>query len=216
MTDTATAPALKPAEENPWYLLATLYGEPARFDEEHQTRNRVAWNRYFASQWSDADRARLKGRVPDAELLPFSQYELDEIHDDFVRRVNSRDIILPNPDEIISFSDYYFQNDVGFGGYIFESIHASGAVFSGYADFSNATFTWYAFFDATFLENANFTGASFPGEAYFAGAAFSGYAAFSGANFFEDTSFRSAIFSGIAYFRSATFSGNARLQQRHL
>jgi hypothetical protein len=35
----------KPAEKNPWYVLATIYGEQgALFDEELHAKNRRIWN----------------------------------------------------------------------------------------------------------------------------------------------------------------------------
>jgi hypothetical protein len=40
----ARPPKIK-AEDNPWYLLATLYGVPKEHDEELKSRNRIAWNR---------------------------------------------------------------------------------------------------------------------------------------------------------------------------
>jgi hypothetical protein len=43
-----TLPKIK-AEDNPWYLLATLYGVPERGDQELKDKNRRAWNRYFAA-----------------------------------------------------------------------------------------------------------------------------------------------------------------------
>src|SRR5215212_9196030 len=47
------------ANENPWYRLTTLYGEPAWDDHELQVRNRVAWNRYTAEHLTDKARATL-------------------------------------------------------------------------------------------------------------------------------------------------------------
>lgn len=44
----AKPPKIK-AEDNPWYLLATLYGVPSEGNDELRTKNRVAWNRYFAA-----------------------------------------------------------------------------------------------------------------------------------------------------------------------
>jgi hypothetical protein len=79
MTD-ADKPALRPANDNPWYRLATLYGElpeegkwtrkesfgewPDRMlrdldIEEIVSKNRTAWNRWVASTISDEERASL-------------------------------------------------------------------------------------------------------------------------------------------------------------
>jgi hypothetical protein len=47
------------AKDNPWYLLATLYGQPTRDDQYLQIRNRTAWNRYMATTVTDDQRASL-------------------------------------------------------------------------------------------------------------------------------------------------------------
>jgi hypothetical protein len=53
MADAAQEPKIR-AENNPWYLLATLHGEPSsRDDDELVVKNRVAWNRWMASQIPD-------------------------------------------------------------------------------------------------------------------------------------------------------------------
>jgi hypothetical protein len=44
----------KRPEDNPWYLLATLYGQPTANDVELQERNSRAWNRYMA-RWLTAE-----------------------------------------------------------------------------------------------------------------------------------------------------------------
>jgi hypothetical protein len=63
------------AEDNPWYLLATLYGVAER------DRNRVAWNRYFAANLDEETRTKLieEKRHPAEELTPFSPEELEEV-----------------------------------------------------------------------------------------------------------------------------------------
>jgi len=58
MSDDADAPKTK-AEDNSWYLLATLYGEPRKHDDELREKNRVAWNRYVAADLDEETRARL-------------------------------------------------------------------------------------------------------------------------------------------------------------
>jgi hypothetical protein len=70
--------AWKPAN-NPWYLLATLYGQPTPNDRELQARNRRAWNRYI-SRWLTAD-DRFLLNVPShaEETAPFSAEELADL-----------------------------------------------------------------------------------------------------------------------------------------
>jgi hypothetical protein len=45
----AQTPLKIKAEDNPWYLLATLYGVPTAGDDKLKAKNRIAWNRYFAA-----------------------------------------------------------------------------------------------------------------------------------------------------------------------
>jgi hypothetical protein len=79
-----TAKALKiKAEDNPWYLLATLYGVPERGDDEVQAKNRVAWNRHFAAKLEEETRTKLieERRHPVEELTPFLPEELEELEE---------------------------------------------------------------------------------------------------------------------------------------
>jgi hypothetical protein len=80
-----TPPKIK-AEENPWYLLATLYGVPEQSDRELREKNRIAWNRYFAANFNEATRARLveEKRHPQNELNPFQRHELEEIKEAYL------------------------------------------------------------------------------------------------------------------------------------
>ena len=55
----AKPPKMK-AEDNPWYLLATLYGVPHDLHDEIWDRNRRDWNRYFAVSLDDETRARTR------------------------------------------------------------------------------------------------------------------------------------------------------------
>jgi len=79
------------AEENPWYLLATLYGVPEQSDRELREKNRIAWNRYFAANFNEATRARLieEKRHPQNELNPFQRHELEEIKEAYLKRCAS-------------------------------------------------------------------------------------------------------------------------------
>jgi hypothetical protein len=47
------------AEENAWYLLATLYGVPVYSNDELQAKNRAKWNRYFAGNLDGVTRTKL-------------------------------------------------------------------------------------------------------------------------------------------------------------
>jgi hypothetical protein len=58
------------AEDNPWYLLATLYGAPEFDNYELQAKNTVAWNRYFA--------ANLDVKKTNKELIEEKGYAAEE------------------------------------------------------------------------------------------------------------------------------------------
>jgi hypothetical protein len=72
------------AEDNPWYLLATLYGAPERGDDEVQAKNRAAWNRYFAANLEEKTRTKLieEKRHSAEELTPFSPEQLGGVRED--------------------------------------------------------------------------------------------------------------------------------------
>jgi len=55
MSDKETA-TLKQANDNPWYCLATLYGEQPidSYDHELAEKNRLAWGQWFADNTSAA------------------------------------------------------------------------------------------------------------------------------------------------------------------
>ncbi|MGI8570434.1 MAG: hypothetical protein ACR2KT_15975 [Methylocella sp.] len=73
------------AEDNPWYLLATLYDTHG---VRKRAENRRAWNRYFATNLDPETRAKLikEKRYAEEELTPFSPEDLQEIEKAFAER----------------------------------------------------------------------------------------------------------------------------------
>ncbi|HXN87891.1 MAG TPA: pentapeptide repeat-containing protein [Methylocella sp.] len=228
-------PPKKKAEDNPWYLLATLYGVPTTWDVELRAKNRVAWNRYFAENLDEETRTKLveEKRHLAEELTPFSPDELREVQTAFAERckASAKKLALPASDGDIDFSNVKFEQDVFFGGYLvsrrpsFRSATSRRALFgsatSGRALFDGATFSGDACFEgATFAGGATFGGATFSSLANFhvtffagadfGGATFSGDAHFSGVTFFGRATFGGATFSAMADFAAATFPGDAR------
>jgi uncharacterized protein YjbI with pentapeptide repeats len=217
----------KKAEDNPWYLLATLYGVGER-DE-----NRRAWNRHFAARLDPITRAKFieEKRHPEEELKPFSREERLKVERDFEERCNSsgQNVLLPNCDWAIRFDGVQFDKPVTFEGFLFPDCTFEHAVFSPEvnARFRNATFSrGISFKKATFYGQANFNGASFTAndsparerdfsgatfhrEAFFANVTFSGKVYFEGTTFSDETKFMAASFSDLADFVNATFSGKA-------
>ena len=121
MTDEPGEAPKRDPNENPWYWLATLYGEPEYDDHGLRARNRVAWNRYMAGQLADKARARLieKGRHPDEELTPFTPDEMKFLARDFARRSGSQDS-LPRPE---------VEKEIDFSGAQFNKFFASAFLF---------------------------------------------------------------------------------------
>ena len=101
-----TGPGLSRPEDNAWYLLATLYGEPngepTRQDAELRARNRTAWNRYMARALTEEDRALLRQEGhPAKELTPFSIEEMPDIEHAFEQRhrqvASAAEWTIPDP-----------------------------------------------------------------------------------------------------------------------
>jgi hypothetical protein len=192
MTDSDATPALKQAAQNPWYLLATLYGEPDGLDEELQAKNRVAWNRYYASTWTEEQREMLKGRVDAAELVPFSDAELSEIKERFRSMAEGIQVEMPDADQDIDFTECQFDQGVYFEGYVFGDASFSSATFSRSADFRSATFSGSADFSSTtFHRAARFTNSELKAPTDFEKSRFLGEPPrFHGAKLHEDTVWR--------------------------
>src|ERR1700749_4938237 len=116
----ANKPALRPANENPWYCLATLYGElPEEGEwrrkesfgkwpedrilrdldvEEIVNKNRTAWNRWAASKMSDVERSSLlKNGIPPHELAPLNPEEESAFRQAFVARTGGKRDRPPAP-----------------------------------------------------------------------------------------------------------------------
>jgi uncharacterized protein YjbI with pentapeptide repeats len=205
-------PKLKPANESPWYCLATLYGEQGiELDQELARKNRIAWNRWVAASLDEDKRAKFvqKG-FSAAELTPYDEGETADLRRLFIARLG-RDEEPPSPVHGVNFTSVKFDRRVYFFGFLFPLIDFSSATFSDLADFSSATFSDYAFFGSvTFLDYAFFSSAIFWGTiANFDSATFSGTATFRSATFLDVANFGSATFSGTANFGSVTFSDHA-------
>ncbi len=226
---------LTAANKNPWYVLATIYGEGGEFEEpnghvkddtllkfaeELRAKCRRAWNLWACLELTDeerAERARTT-RLNIAELSPQEDEEkaaaeLVEIIKLFQARMGEG-AKLPSPDETIDFSRTFFPKPLHFGGMVFEKdVSFCLVAFLRSVDFSSTTFTDSADFStAAFVGTANFNSAEFSDSASFRSATFSSFADFSFARFTGDNSFipsdfRYAKFMEQAYFISTTFSG---------
>ena len=205
---------LRPANENPWYVLATYHGEQPEneFDEILHGRNREVWNRWIAVALSDEDRQKLidEKRATAAELNPFTAEERRELW----AGCRSSELPAPDPDSDTVFSETVFTRFVSFKHFIFPArIFFFRSDFQGYVDFQHAAFQGYAVFrHAAFLEYAAFRHAAFLGYTDFRDVAFQGDADFRDVAFQGYVDFQHAVFQGEAYFQHAAFLRNAYFQ----
>jgi uncharacterized protein YjbI with pentapeptide repeats len=203
----ARPPKIK-AEDNPWYLLATLYGVPPVLyqDDELRDENRHYWNRYFAANLPEELRVRFieeKRHHPD-ELRPLSQSGLQKVEQAFAKRKGSANLVLPKNTDRIDFSNVQFGGDISFDKYVFSECSFQEATFCSRATFAGATFFYYLEDD---ILGATFRGATFHDPVRFNEVQFLNWADFQGATFDGGASFNSVVFSDRAVFVDARFCG---------
>ena len=177
MADVAHEPKIR-AENKPWYLLATLHGEPSIFDDELAVKNRVTWNRWMASQISDDLKASLlkAGRYSDEELAPLSEEERRDIQSKIGNDVYDE----------IDFSGLEFEKPFFATGFIFpKGANFARATFSEIAGFEHATFSGGAHFANAKFITATFVNAEMKSETSFNGAKFATPPRFFGAKLHE-------------------------------
>jgi hypothetical protein len=207
---------LRRANDNPWYCLATLYGEqPPEFpwDEELAAKNRVVWNRWYAKVLSSEQRRNLAILgFPESELTPFSDEELSDVCDAFVDRRGLALRLPPDPKTEIDFADVDFQEFLFFCNFLFPVVvNFSSARFTKGVDFKSSWFARTADFNAmTLLGNLGFSSVVFADRVNFGYAVFSDAVGFHSASFLGPANFSSAKFLSLCIFNSARFAQGAR------
>ncbi|MEX0970887.1 MAG: pentapeptide repeat-containing protein [Paracoccaceae bacterium] len=198
---------LKPAEQNLWYLLLTVYdeqGEGFDYDRDLHARNRRIWNGWALGHLDEATRQKWAdiAEIQMSETEPLTEDEMSAVRARFVE-VLGEHFELPKPESMVEFENVEFK----------ANLVAEQCVFLGVANFGRATFTQEAIFGrATFTQWAIFAGATFTEWTYFAGATFTQAADFGGATFKELAFFNEATFTQRANFRSATFDVSANFE----
>ena len=213
--DEANGEAPKPpktkADDNPWYLLATLYGVPEPKNPGLFAKNRRSWNRYFAVNLDEEMRTRLiNERGYAQEEFPHSLpvEERQRIKTDFASRCADvgRSFPLPKSKSNIDYTNVQFAQAVDFNKYLFHNSCFRNASFKRQANFSGATFFGPTLFEgACFSSLVEFDGADFAFGPIFARATFSDLTSFGGTTFCENTHFGTASFGGFTSFAGATF-----------
>lgn len=182
---------VKLATSNPWYVLATVYGEQAtkQIDEELHARNRRIWNGWACAQMEPEERRKLSKKldVRVDELAPLSGQSLADLKAAFAERCMGAEI--PEPTAKIDLSVLHFPRTTVW----------AKCVFNGDVDFRYSTFR----------NGIDFSSAKFCRDALFRSSTFSGFADFEFSMFSSDANFQSCTFSESALFLSSTFSQTA-------
>jgi hypothetical protein len=202
---------LKPAEENPWYVLATLYGENP--DKNTLALNKDLWNKFF--------KHKLEGQ-------PLAK----EISERFSSRISGQ--FLPNPQEGIDFSGTEFKERLNLMTFEFpkfakfansrfnRGLILQAAKFDSDAIFSNAKFFEHADFGMVeFTEQVIFYQSDFYTDGLlsddddgdvvcvrFDKAIFKGLCTFMDASFHRSSSFNNCQFVGPCNLSKAKFEKN--------
>ncbi|MDY6942243.1 MAG: pentapeptide repeat-containing protein [Pseudomonadota bacterium] len=221
---------LKPAEKNPWYVLATVYGEQTSslvpvdpepdeldelaryFDPNLHKKNRRIWNGWYGNCLTIEVRAELakrSGCAPD-EFSQLTDDELQDVRAAFDERLG-QNVEIPDPALPIDFSNTRFPHSVHFNEFVFPvETRFKHVVFVGSGSFHSSTFKGIASFsEASFICDACFSSAAFDREAFFRETSFHDKCLFQSAVFSARTWFDSAKFKGPADFMYARFEDRA-------
>lgn len=216
---TETEPKRTPANQNPWYVLMTLYGEQTgdSFDAALHEKNREAWNSW-AGQALPGELREL--HMKSGASLPASgEWEKNSNavcaqHKAEMLRRNGSDFTypgFPKPPNIveIDLSKVNFGNPVFAFGFVFPSPTNFGeSKFCGYANFNMTTFVDRVWFHhAKFLKEAYFEFANFVSDTRFHRVVFGGYASFDTSSFQKGATFDATEFRGGAEFKLAQVRG---------
>jgi hypothetical protein len=138
---------LKPAEENPWYVLATICDKWDEDDDEELIvngkvlTNCEVWNVRICHLINEPFRASLIGQDPYIPL--FDSPKWDDIKEVVVERFEKRTngSKLPSLTNIVDFSNTCFSKKVDFKNFVFFSTaNFNGSTFENEVDFEGAFF----------------------------------------------------------------------------
>ena len=188
---------LTSAEKNPYYVLATVFGQQGReADWELHAKNRRIWNGYVGGNLHSLDRSQLSERhgVSPEELSPLTQDETVLLQEVMESRLG-RDASLPDLANV-DFSSTFFFFPLEMGGFFLPS----------YSRFDSSHFQdWASFVRTKFMGQSSFYKTHFANSAYFIEAEFLDFVSFVGAQFTMDAQFQTAEFYGETMFGGSHF-----------
>jgi hypothetical protein len=230
---------LKDRNQNPWYILMTLFGEQVeeRFDHTLSAENRHAWNSWVLTGVSDdEEREKLKrlagweeGKI---ESWQFEVTDIETLYRNEMRARNGAEFDIPRlpaPTAEIDCTRLEFQNALNIDGFIFPKaadffeshflarLHGRKAVFGQICKFQKCEFKApVVFSDAQFLGITEFF-QSFCRNGFFATTArFEKFANFAEVDFYGMTEFSEISFEGVVHFRDATFHGRGEVSSHRI
>ena len=195
------------ASENPFYILATIYGEHTdEIDFDLNEQNRGVWNAWACQGLSDDEKDEITKTYPRLIIPDWTEDLKKTVNDAFAKRLPGGPI--PDHSSDINFRGTDFKQPVGFVGFLFlKDAVFMNAQFTKAAIFTHAQFTEGAnFINAQFTNAASFMHARFTNRAHFRYAQFTQGASFSYARFKEKACFTSSRFEAHSYFQGAIFS----------
>lgn len=221
---------LKPANENPWYVLSTLHGEYVEgLNSIRQANNIRLWNIWACQNLDEEEREILRAtgvQVPrngDWELYRDEIVKRYDARMQFQRRRGFQPPKLPLPDREINMSKLDFNHLTSWRGAIFtRQTVFSHSTFWQDTDFESALFLFPARLDSirfekesdfshsTFAKSATFRSTKFKGDVSFSHAQFSEASIFSPTFFLSKASFGSTLFEGFASFAYSGFKEEAQ------
>ncbi len=216
-TKAQNAPSLelRPANENPWYVLMTLYGDA-------YGKNRKVWNSWAAQVLTDEEKLAYEelGKVDELTKWETIRDEVElKFTYEFEKRNGPRARVPPIPDPNVSvrLSKLLITSHLELESYVFpRGFYLSRSLCKGDVDFEDSIFlracsvrkTTFEedvmFLEVHFRKGMDFSG-TVGGEASFIASKFHGPASFYDATFLGDVSFTQTEFSELAIFLDSSF-----------
>lgn len=202
---------LKPAAQNPWYVLATVYGEQEGYfsDEKLHAMNRRIWNGWMCGRLPEEERAALaeKAGLEAADLRELNGEEKAALEEAFARRLPG--VELPERGGDVALSEMHFSNAVVFDKCIFRGIaDFQSSHFARAANFGFSHFARFAVFHSShFTGHADFRSSHFAFFADFRSSHFAGSAVFWSSHFVGFADFSDGVFKSATHFEGARFRG---------
>jgi len=226
------ADGLKPANENPWYVLMTLYGEQEgeEIDWNLHEKNRRAWNAWIVIHFLQSEMDDL-ARYCHSIWLEVQEYLARHSDNSEVRihitelykiRLNNRIFPLPEPSNLdfsnmilpdgISFDKHIFPNQTNFEEARLKDVSFQRAFFLGEVNFAGSRFEGETSLDdCVFLDNVDFSGSDFQSISM-CGSQFFARFQMENCRVSGKARFSHSYFRFHAYFEATQFSGRTSFQ----